>query len=134
MLHFLTLILILHSRSQFAFYEDLRNKSLHPTAFCFLSNQFGKSSVPRCFFLGFGVSGGSSEGNPGNIDRGGSLHVSVIGIGLVSGRCFVRGLCDWDWSAGMVQRFDIRIGDTESWRKSISECQPFFIGISQSSF
>ena len=49
----------------------------------FLLNQFGKSSVPRCFFLGFGVSGGSSEGNPGNIDRGGSLHVSVIGIGLV---------------------------------------------------
>ena len=85
LLHFLTLILILHSRSQFAFYEDLRNKSLHPTAFYFLSNQFGKSSVPRCFFLGFGVSGGSSEGNPGNVDRGGSLHVSVIGISLVWG-------------------------------------------------
>ena len=85
LLHFLTLILILHSRSQFAFYEDLRNKSLHPTAFYFLSNQFGKSSVPGYLFLGFGVSGGSSEGNPGNVDCGGSLHVSVIGIGLVGG-------------------------------------------------
>ena len=53
LLHFLTLILILHSRSQFAFYEDLRNKSLHPTAFNFFIKSIWQVFCPRLFLFRF---------------------------------------------------------------------------------
>ena len=53
LLHFLTLILILHSRSQFAFYEDLRNKSLHPTAFYFFIKSIWQVFCPTVFLFRF---------------------------------------------------------------------------------
>ena len=53
LLHFLTLILILHSRSQFAFYEDLRNKSLHPTAFYFFVKSIWQVFCPTVFLFRF---------------------------------------------------------------------------------
>ena len=53
LLHFLTLILILHSRSQFAFYEDLRNKSLHPAAFYLFIKSTWQVFCPMVFIFRF---------------------------------------------------------------------------------